>query len=243
MTKEELKHEMFEVAAKKQKMRFKDASASILSMKQFLGDAEQGKLYPVPDGYEIKFKCIDPSSVKAELYAILVPKQEPNGIKMNYAVVDEITKQELCNCEFPKYNGSTCSKCDLPYAKQEPVKIPTQKEFEDACLDKSPIPKQEPETCPKCRTADFAVCHSMHCPMRKEEPVKQPTSIEGISDEQVRQEAELSGIKIPISIEEAAENHISGKLYKSVRKESFIAGAKSDAAKEYWFEIFKQEKK
>jgi hypothetical protein len=32
-------------------------------------------------------------------------------------------------------------------------------------------PKQEPKnTCPKCRTTDFDDCHSIKCPMRKEEP-------------------------------------------------------------------------
>ena len=37
------------------------------------------------------------------------------------------------------------------------------------------IPQEEPKSsCPKCRTTDFDNCHSIHCPMRKEEP-KQET--------------------------------------------------------------------
>jgi len=32
------------------------------------------------------------------------------------------------------------------------------------------IPQEEPKnTCPKCRTTDFDNCHSINCPMRKEE--------------------------------------------------------------------------
>jgi hypothetical protein len=35
------------------------------------------------------------------------------------------------------------------------------------------IPKEEPKnTCPKCRTTDFDDCHSIKCPMRKEEPIR-----------------------------------------------------------------------
>jgi hypothetical protein len=29
--------------------------------------------------------------------------------------VDKTVSADYCNCEFPKYNGSTCSRCDLPY--------------------------------------------------------------------------------------------------------------------------------
>jgi hypothetical protein len=37
------------------------------------------------------------------------------------------------------------------------------------------ITQEEPKSsCPKCRTTDFDNCHSIHCPMRKEEP-KQET--------------------------------------------------------------------
>jgi hypothetical protein len=37
------------------------------------------------------------------------------------------------------------------------------------------IPQEKPKSsCPKCRTTDFDNCHSIHCPMRKEEP-KQET--------------------------------------------------------------------
>jgi hypothetical protein len=32
------------------------------------------------------------------------------------------------------------------------------------------IPKEELINCPKCRTTDFKNCHSIRCPMRKEEP-------------------------------------------------------------------------
>ena len=32
------------------------------------------------------------------------------------------------------------------------------------------ISKEEPITCPKCRTSNFKNCHSIHCPMRKKEP-------------------------------------------------------------------------
>jgi hypothetical protein len=35
------------------------------------------------------------------------------------------------------------------------------------------IPQEEPKnTCPKCRTTDFDDCHSIKCPMRKEEPIR-----------------------------------------------------------------------
>jgi thiol-disulfide isomerase/thioredoxin len=36
------------------------------------------------------------------------------------------------------------------------------------------IPKEEPKSsCPKCRTTDFDNCHSIHCPMRKEESLQE----------------------------------------------------------------------
>jgi len=61
----------------------------------------------------------------------------------------------------------------------------------------------------------------------------------GISDEQVKQEAELSGVLIQQSIEEAAIDYCSQKYSNNGSgidwangKEGFIAGAKSQAAKE-----------
>ena len=47
------------------------------------------------------------------------------------------------------------------------------------------------------------------------------------------------------TLEEAAERLYSDKeysMYGEIRRHSFIAGAESDAAKDYWFKIFQQDK-
>ena len=44
------------------------------------------------------------------------------------------------------------------------------------------------------------------------------------------------------TLEEAAHNHQKGNYdWQNEKRLSFIEGAKSDAAKEYWFEKFQQE--
>jgi hypothetical protein len=72
--------------------------------------------------------------------------------------------------------------------------------------------------CPKCRTTDFDNCHSIKCPMRKEEH-KQET------------------------IEDAAEQFANDctLVSEAAAYEAFIAGANSDAARDYWFKIFKEQ--
>jgi hypothetical protein len=47
------------------------------------------------------------------------------------------------------------------------------------------------------------------------------------------------------TLEEAAERLYSDKeysMYGEIRRHSFIAGAKSDTARDYWFKIFQQDK-
>jgi hypothetical protein len=93
------------------------------------------------------------------------------------------------------------------------------------------------EICPKCRSTDFANCHSMRCPMREGHDagddypiVKQELNKKQIMAEKFWDNIEKSyaHIKQPTSIEEAADEFASdGKheLYE-LRKQSFIAGAK-----------------
>jgi hypothetical protein len=51
------------------------------------------------------------------------------------------------------------------------VLLPSEWEIDTKIKYKIIIPHEEPKnTCPKCRTKDFDTCHSIKCPMRKEEP-------------------------------------------------------------------------
>ena len=155
-------------------VEFKHTEITAMAMGLHDGELEQGKLYPVPDGYEIKIKK---DYIELEEYAILVPKQESKC-------------KEYCNCA------------------REAIKSGANRDWVDGIQDNCPLkPKQEPVNA--FEYIEF---------MKKQ--YKQPTSIE-----------------------EAAENYAEGLSLKSNVVADFIAGAKSDAAKEYWFEIFKQEKK
>jgi hypothetical protein len=126
------------------------------------------------------------------------------------------------------YNGK--DNPSIEYAILVPKQVDIDPDVKDA-LNKGgywdlidDIPKQEPvkEMCGSDTCPDDGACE--HC----QNPVKQPASIE-----------------------EAAEkswnlNHIgpdNNSYNPYAYKAGFIAGAKSDAAKDYWYEQFKQEKK
>jgi hypothetical protein len=63
--------------------------------------------------------------------------------------------------------------CESVEVKIEFIQTPDN--LKDGFYYKIIIPQEEPKSsCPKCRTTDFDNCHSIHCPMRKEE-LKQET--------------------------------------------------------------------
>jgi len=176
-------------AALKQVVLFKDHPnvhnqlADLLIEKQY----EQGRLYPVPDEYEIKI----------EIHSIYNGKDNPS---IEYAIL--VPKEEIMAEKF-------WSNIEKSYAH---VKQPTIKQ---------PTSIEENKWCDSCG--------------------KRTTWING----------ECENYKPKSSIEEAAEKAIpyhpsDSTLYQGYRKyeiKGFIAGAKSDAAKEYWYQQFKQEKK
>jgi len=95
---------------------------------------------------------------------ILTTDQDLVGVQ---AIDDEFLEWFVKNpsCEEVEvedwYNKflSCCRSKEECYCNKKRIIIP-QEEF-----------KQEPKnTCPKCRTTDFDDCHSIKCPMRKEEP-------------------------------------------------------------------------
>jgi hypothetical protein len=103
-------------AAKKQKVRFKDQ----VFARSLFNHMEYNKLYPVPDGYEIKIenkewseKLPSGSFIQYDQYAILVPKKESNC-------------KEYCNCA------------------EEAMKRGASRDWVDGTQDNCPLkPKQE----------------------------------------------------------------------------------------------------
>jgi hypothetical protein len=60
------------------------------------------------------------------------------------------------------------------------VLLPSEWEIDTKIKYKIIIPQEESKnTCPKCRTTDFDNCHSIKCPMRKEEPKQELPIING----------------------------------------------------------------
>jgi hypothetical protein len=86
------------------------------------------------------------------------------------AISDEFlqwfVKNPSCEKVEINYIQQPCTNCEWNYDS-----CPNAEE----CLKgnyKIIIPEEKPKnTCPKCRTTDFDTCHSIKCPMRKEEPI------------------------------------------------------------------------
>ncbi len=99
------------------------------------------------------------------------------------------------------------------------------------------IPKEEPKSsCPKCRTTDFDNCHSIHCPIRKQEckdcnkSLEDCTCIEDTID--IKEE----------TLEESAEMYIQSKnpQWTPYHKQSFKDGAKWQSERMYSEEDLKE---
>ena len=112
---------------------------------------------------------------KVNLPDVELPKKiilttDPDLIADGVQAIDDeflewFVKNPSCEKVEINYIQQPCTNCEWNYDS-----CPNAEE----CLKgnyKIIIPEEEPKnTCPKCRTTDFETCHSIKCPMRKEEP-------------------------------------------------------------------------
>jgi hypothetical protein len=103
--------------------------------------------------------------------------------------------------------------------------------------------KNSEQICPTCGKIENKFCsNSFHLPKYgagDDYPVVKQEHTMFEKDFPARFNPVVS-LQQPTSIEEAADKFISNRGYEW---EAFIAGAKSDAAREYWYQKFKQEQK
>jgi hypothetical protein len=142
------------------------------------------------------------------------------------------------------------------------VLLPSEWEIDTKIKYKIIIPHEEPKnTCPKCRTKDFDTCHSIKCPMRKEKTIN-PNNQEVMFHKEHKEyfhEDFIDGKHVTVwlgknyvpkkepkqeTIKKAAKSYRSSTANKmAIEKVAFIEGAKSNAAKDHWFKIFKEQDK
>ena len=205
---------------------------------------------------------------KVNLPDVELPKKiilttDPDLIKDGVQAIDDeflewfVTNQSCEDVEVKRnYLGSKCLKCGFieNHDEVDTENCPkcSNTRYEHLYLHKIIIPQEEPKnTCPKCRTKDFDNCYSIKCPMRKEEP-KQEEYI--CPHPERRKDYYRDGCfkcwecgKIVVehnnfieqgTIEEAAERLWLDPTSQLTSKNSFIQGAKSDAARDYWYKKF-----
>jgi hypothetical protein len=205
---------------------------------------------------------------KVNLPDVELPKKiilttDPDLIADGVQAIDDeflqwfVTNQSCEDVEVKRnYLGSKCLKCDFieNHDEVDTENCPkcSNTRYEHLYLHKIIIPQEEPKnTCPKCRTKDFDNCYSIKCPMRKEEP-KQEEYI--CPHPERRKDYYRDGCfkcwecgKIVVehnnfieqgTIEEAAERLWLDPTSQLTSKNSFIQGAKSDAARDYWYKKF-----
>jgi len=86
--------------------------------------------------------------------------------------------------------------------------------------------------------------------MKKEEPNTINDWLEKHGDPEVTKQVEKEAKELheQSTLKEAAETawssyeHVEGNLYSTSFKNGFLAGVKSNATRDYWFEIFKNKK-
>jgi len=204
--------------------------ADLLIEKQY----EQGRLYPVPDGYEIKIETYsiyngkDNPSIE---YAILVPKEEImaekfwSNIEKSYAHVKQPTIKQPTSIEENKWCDS-CGKrttwingeCEN-YKNKSSIEEAADKSFTNFVLDNHPDP-------------DYLFSKSLEDAMPEIEKLVNHY-IMGKDNKSLDQASEhyYATLTRPLADE------------KGLVETAFVCGATSPEAKEYWFEQFKQEKK
>jgi hypothetical protein len=91
-------------------------------------------------------------------YQIIIPREEPKQYPIGgYAPGFYSCTCVTCKEEFQGHKRATqCEHCAIKMTQKESKNI-----------------------CPKCRTTDFETCHSIKCPMRKEEPKQELPIING----------------------------------------------------------------
>jgi Zn finger protein HypA/HybF involved in hydrogenase expression len=94
-------------------------------------------------------KCSNTRYEHLYLHKIIIPREEPKQYPIGgYAPGFYSCTCVTCKEEFQGHKRATqCEHCDIKMTQKESKNI-----------------------CPKCRTTDFETCHSIKCPMRKEEP-------------------------------------------------------------------------
>jgi len=245
-------------AAIKQAVLFKDQS-HIKRLLSFNGisSLSDNELIPIPDGYEIELETKDLCDYEGEelweitphlvKYAILVPKQ----VDIDPDVKDALNKGgywDLIDDDKPKQEPVKGAGDDYPVIdlKHENLMSNLRDSMDQLCG----IPKQESKCKEYCNCAREAMQEGANrdwvdgiqdkCPLiPKQEPVKEKF------EEQVPLIGAVVEIKQPTSIEEAADAYMDSKYPKTYHRgdewKGFIAGAKSDAAKEYWYQQFKEQ--
>jgi len=107
-----------------------------------------------------------------ENYKIIIPQEEFKQEPERGITITHVGKQEtkMIECYFiPNNNTSSATICGNCGKEKFLHTIGSGIKAYESVI----IPKEEPKnTCPKCRTTDFDDCHSIKCPMRKEEPIK-----------------------------------------------------------------------
>ena len=107
-----------------------------------------------------------------ENYKIIIPQEEFKQEPERGITITHVGKQEtkMIECYFiPNNNTSSATICGNCGKEKFLHTIGSGIKAYESVI----IPKEEPKnTCPKCRTTDFDDCHSIKCPMRKEEPIR-----------------------------------------------------------------------
>jgi hypothetical protein len=146
-------------------------------------------------------------------YKIIIPKEEP--------------KQYPISGYAPGFYSCTCVTCE---EKFQGHKRATQCE---PCAIKM-TQEESKNTCPKCRTKDFDTCHSIKCPMRKEEPKQEIDMmfkyIIGIDPcEKEEPKTNLDRLPFPELIKEFAEYYKNVPLVEEPKQETIEEASKNYA--------------